>query len=123
MPASRIAIGAAAFVVIVLVALVAVQILMAGRDPNTIHDAGTLPDQGSVCGRTWTRDALGRQLTLAVARSEVDGHAPAVIATGPFAPCPQGPCTTAAQVAPCDTVVYVRVGPDAYTRYALRGGP
>lgn len=42
---------------------------------------------------------------------------------GLFAPCPAGPCTTVAQNGPCDTVIYVRVGADAYLDYALQGGP
>ena len=52
-----------------------------------------------------------------------DGVEPMVVDPGPFAPCPVGPCTTVAQDDPCYTVIYVRVGEDAYLDYSLQGGP
>jgi len=115
-----IAVGAVALVVVLLATVVAVQAVIAGRDPNTTHDAATLPERITVCGRTWTRDGLGAQLTLADAKKS-DGE-PSVVATGPFAPCPPGPCTTVAD-GPCDTAVFLRVGADAYVGYELSGGP
>lgn len=93
-----------------------------GRDPNTIHALGTLPERISVCGRTWTRDRLLRQRTLENAHAW-QGVRPIVVATGPFAPCPAGPCTTSASPSSCQTVVWVRVGEDVYVDYALSGGP
>jgi hypothetical protein len=82
----------------------------------------SLPGRISVCGRDWSKDALGRQVTLDQARAMKSGGEPSVVATGPFAPCPTGPCTTTAD-GPCDTVVFVRAGTDAYIGYSLSGGP
>jgi hypothetical protein len=98
------------------------QAVLAGRDPNTIHAPGSLPDRISLCGRDWTKDALERQVTFEQARSMKSDGDPGVVATGRFAPCPPGPCTATAG-GPCDTVVFVRVGKDAYIGYALSGGP
>lgn len=81
-----------------------------------------MPDRISVCGRDWTKDTLDRQVTFAQARSTKSGVDPSVVATGPFAPCPPGPCTATAG-GPCDTAVFVRVGEDAYISYELSGGP
>ncbi len=90
------------------------------RDPTTIHDAASLPARIHVSGRDWSKDALDRQVTLGQAGAM--GGAPSVVATGPFAPCPVGPCTPVAGGA-CDTVIFVRVGQDAYVDYSLVGGP
>lgn len=87
-----------------------------------IHDAGALPEHINVCGRSWHRDALGRRPTLAEIRSG-DSVEPVVVDPGPFASCPPGPCTTVALPGPCATVIYVRVGDNAYLDYALQGGP
>jgi hypothetical protein len=61
-------------------------------------------------------------LSLAEIRTR-GGVEPVVVDPGPFAPCPVGPCTAVAQDDPCHTVIYVRVGEDAYLDYALQGGP
>jgi len=87
-----------------------------------IHDAPALPEHIRICGRGWTKDALDRRLSLAQIRAR-DGVEPVVVDPGLFAPCPVGPCTTVAQDGPCDTVIYVRVGEDAYLDYSLQGGP
>jgi hypothetical protein len=87
-----------------------------------IHDAAALPGHIRICGRGWSKDALERRLSLADLRVR-DGVEPVVVDPGPFAPCPTGPCTQVAQDGPCHTVVYVRVGEDAYLDYALQGGP
>jgi hypothetical protein len=118
----RTVIGAVVVVVCVAGAALAVQAILAGRDPNTIHAAGNLPHRVSVCGRDWTKDALGRQVTLKQARTVMSGGDPVVVATGPFAPCPSGPCTETVGGS-CDTVVWVRAGLDAYIGYELSGGP
>lgn len=89
---------------------------------NGIHDAAALPEHIGICGRSWSKDALGRQLGLAAIRAR-DGVEPVVVDPGPFAPCPVGPCTAVAQDAPCATVIYVRVGEDAFLDYELQGGP
>jgi len=86
------------------------------------HDAAALPDHIAICGRGWTKDGLDRRLSLAEIRTR-DGVAPVVVDPGLFAPCPLGPCTAVAHDDPCDTVIYVRVGEDAYLDYELQGGP
>jgi hypothetical protein len=108
--------------VVCVAAVFAGKTVLAGRDPNTIHALGSLPDGMSLCGRDWTRDTLERQVTMEQARTMQSGGDLVVVATGPFAPCPPGPCTAAAG-GPCDTVVFVRVGVDAYIGYVLSGGP
>jgi hypothetical protein len=87
-----------------------------------IHDAAALPDHIGICGRGWSKDSLDRRLSLAEIRAR-DGVEPVVVDPGPFSPCPVGPCTRVAQDDPCYTVIYVRVGEDAYLDYALQGGP
>jgi hypothetical protein len=93
-----------------------------GVSAPTVHDAATLPDQISVCGRVWTRDALNRQFSRAQIRAQFGVEA-SVVDPGLVAPCPAGPCTLVGENGPCDTVVFVRVGEDAYLDYALQGGP
>ena len=75
-----------------------------------------------MCGREWLKDDLSRVLSREAIRAR-DGVDPVVVDPGPLAACPVGPCSDAAQVGPCDTVVYVRVGEDAYIDYAIQGGP
>jgi len=87
-----------------------------------IHDAAALPDHIGICGRGWSKDSLDRRSSLAEIRAR-DGVEPMVVDPGPFAPCPVGPCTTVAEDDPCYTVIYVRVGEDAYLDYSLQGGP
>jgi hypothetical protein len=115
-------IGAVVVVVCIVGGVWAVRTVLAGRDPNTIHAPGSLPDHIVVCDRGWNRDELGRQVTYKQAQATKPSGDPSVVATGPFAPCPRPPCTETAD-GPCDTVVFVRVGLDAYIDYALAGGP
>lgn len=89
---------------------------------DQVHDVSTLPDHIAVCGRTWVKDSLARQSTLNEIRALTDVE-PAVVGTGMFAPCPSGVCAQVARGGGCDTVVYVRVGEDAYVDYELSGGP
>ncbi len=105
-----------------LVILVSVVVACGNEGAQQIHDAATLPKHISVCGRTWIKDALGRASSLAEIRALL-GLEPLVVDPGFLAPCPPGPCTTVAQDGPCHTVVYVRVGEDAYLDYELSGGP
>jgi hypothetical protein len=111
-------VAAALLVRIVIIPRIANEIV----GPTGIHDALTLPQHIKVCGRSWSKDALGRQLSAAELRAR-DGVEPVVVDPGLFAACPPGPCTTVAQDVPCNTVIYVRVGEDAYLDYALQGGP
>jgi hypothetical protein len=93
-----------------------------GLGATDIHDAATLPEQISICGRDWTRDSLDRRPS----RSELlalYGVEPTLVDPLPFAPCPEGPCAVGLRSPPCDTVVFVRVGEDAYLGYDLVGGP
>ena len=115
-------IGAILVAICLIGGAIAAQTVLAGRDPTTIHASGSLPRRISVCGRNWTKDPLLRQRTLDGARAWAGEVV--VVATGPFAPCPSGPCSaSAASSTSCDTVVWVRVGEDAYVDYALSGGP
>jgi hypothetical protein len=107
---------------LVLGGFVALVAACGSGDADRIHDVSTLPDHISVCGRTWVKDSLGRQSSADEIRA-LSGLEPAVVGTGMFAPCPTGACTTVAQGGPCHTVVYVRVGEDAYLDYELSGGP
>jgi hypothetical protein len=93
-----------------------------GLGATDIHEAATLPDRISVCGRNWTRDTLDRRFS----RSEIVGlydAEPALVDPLPLAPCPEGPCAVGLRGTPCDTVVFVRVGENAYLGYELVGGP
>jgi hypothetical protein len=92
---------------------------VSGLGVTDIHDAASLPDRIRVCGRGWI---LGSEPSRAQVRAQFGGE-PMLVDPLPFAPCPTGPCTQVAQNGPCDTVVFVRVGEDAYLAYALQGGP
>ena len=94
---------------------------IAGSDRHP-RRRGMLPEHIKVCGRSWSKDALRRELSAAELRAR-DGVEPVVVDPGLFAACPPGPCTTVAQDVPCNTVIYVRVGEDAYLDYSLQGGP
>jgi hypothetical protein len=89
---------------------------------SDIHDARSLPERITACGRQWHRgpDIVTTTLAAAQARSGVE---PVVVDIAPFAPCPAGPCTRTAEDTPCDTVVFVRVGTTEYVAFDLVGGP
>jgi len=114
--------------VLPIIALAVVVVVVVPRVANIlggatgVHDAAALPDHLQICGRDWQKDSLERELSLAVLRAR-DGVEPVVVDPGLFPPCPDGPCTRVAQTGPCHTVVYVRVGEDAYMDYSLQGGP
>ena len=114
---------AALLVAGVVAAIVILPRIFNGAASTTgIHDPATLPEHIRICGRGWTKDSLNRIVGLAEMRAR-DGIEPVVVDPGPFAPCPVGPCTAVAQDDPCYTVIYVRVGADAYLGYELQGGP
>ena len=104
--------------VVVAVVVVLPRVANAFGGASAIHDAAALSDNISVCGRNWSKDVRQRQSSLAEIRAR-DGVEPVIVDPGPFAPCPVGPCTRVAQDIPCDTVIYVRVGQDAYIDYSL----
>lgn len=86
-----------------------------------IHDRWMLANRISVCGRSWNLDETGRVFT----RSQLQvtfGDNVVLVDPLPFAPCPTGPCGYNTD-GPCDTVVFVRVGDDAFVDYSLVGGP
>jgi hypothetical protein len=116
----------AVFVVLVVLGGAIVPSLTLDRIPglvaSNVHDAATLPDRIFVCERDWKEDALNRQFSRAQIRAQF-GIEPTAVDPGLFAHCPTGACTRVAQNGPCDTVVFVRVGEDAYLDYALLGGP
>jgi hypothetical protein len=119
---TRVMIIAAATLVVAGVVVVWPRVREATLPANAIHDAALLPASIQLCNRSWQRDALGRTFGIVALREQT--HAvPVLVETGPAAPCPKGPCTDVAQDEACATVVWVRVGSDAYMGYALKGGP
>src|ERR1035437_1332655 len=114
-----------ALVIPLAVALGWVTIIGSAFDPAGIHDAGALPDRIHACGRTWNKGASTP--TSAESIVALLGEEPKLVAPGllgrVLASCPSGACTDNASNGPCDTVIYVRVGEDAYVDYALTGGP
>jgi len=111
------AIAAAAAILIPLV-LVAATVLQ-GPGTTAIHNALTLPDRVHACGRNYHGPGAPRP----IAQIRADGTEPVLVDTGWLGRCPAGACTTVATNTPCATVVYVRVGEDAYVAYELLGGP
>jgi hypothetical protein len=97
-----------------------------GSVADGIHDARWLPDRISVCGRDYSRDATNRRWSFAQVTAASPGFPPVVVDPGLlarlFTPCQPGACTRVAD-GPCATVVWVRVGSDAYIAYELSGGP
>ncbi len=100
-----------------------------GRGPTVttpgdppIFDAGSLPSDLTLCRRQWESSGADYQLRLGEIR-DIYGVEPAVVDPRPGAPCRPGPCTDVAGSEPCHTVIFIRVGTDAYVEYALRGGP
>lgn len=89
---------------------------------GAIHNPNALATTLSVCGRSWERDILNRQLSLAQIRSQSEGP-PVVVDPTNSTPCPAAACSQNAVNLPCATVIYVRVGKDAYLGYELQGGP
>jgi hypothetical protein len=87
-----------------------------------VWDHASLPDRLTVCGRSYRHDGLDR-IRSAAEIKEWQGFPPTVVLPLQHQPCIPGPCADVAATAPCDTVVYVQVGADAYVDYALQGGP
>jgi hypothetical protein len=112
----RTVIAVALFAAVLVSLVVIAAIVLQGPGVMSIHETAKLPDRIHVCGRNFQKaDPAG---TLAAIRSS-DGVEPVVVDTGPLAGCPANACTSAG----CTTVVYVRVGEDAYYAYSLLGGP
>jgi hypothetical protein len=113
--ARRTLIAIAAFLTILVPFVVIAAIVLQGPGVMSIHDTAKLPDRVHVCGRNFQRAEPAR--TLGEIRSP--GVDPVVVDTGPLAGCPANACTKIG----CTTVVYVRVGEDAYVSYEMLGGP
>ena len=113
-------IAVAVFAAILLPLVVAAAIGLQGPGATNIHGILALPERVNVCGRQYRGPSSG-PITLAAIR--LDGIEPVLVDTGPLAPCPVGACTMVATATGCATVVYVRVGDDAYVAYELLGGP
>lgn len=114
-------VGALAILTLLLRSFVYLPLVQTGGDP-AIHDAASLPDRISVCGRDWARGALRVQLSEGEIVTTY-GFEPAVVDPGFLAACPAGACSSFASSRPCQTVIFVRVDEDAYVGYALTGGP
>jgi hypothetical protein len=116
----------AAGVLVVVVLLVVLARL--GPGPAAIHDLPLLSSTITVCDCQYHGGSLVRSL----ADVAVAGESPVLVDPGPFGlvpscpgPNPDGdrPCSRDPSAGPCATVVYVRVGADAYAAYELSGGP
>ena len=93
-----------------------------GDDTMAIHDSASLPQSLHVCGRTWHKDSRDRQQTGAELVALTDGP-PQLVDPRQFAPCPAGACGASAGGGACATVIFARVGENAFVDYALSGGP
>jgi hypothetical protein len=113
--ARRTLIAVAVFLAILVPLVVIAAIVLRGPGAMSIHDTAKLPDRVHVCGRNFQKAETAR--TLGEIRSQ--GIDPVVVDTGPLAGCPTNACVKIG----CTTVVYVRVGEDAYLGYVLLGGP
>ena len=80
-------------------------------------DPRSLPAEISMCDRRWKRDSLLRSWSAAAPR--IAGRM-TVVSPGPFGLLTACPWPAGAVVA---TVIFVRIGEDAYVGYELRGGP
>jgi hypothetical protein len=114
--------GVVAAIALVVAVVVAREGLF-GLGPNAIHDPASLADRIHVCGRDYKDPAL-------MSRADWPSDAPFVLVDpAPLARCapivddPAGVCASGQIVCATFTIVFVRVGPDAYVRYALVGGP
>jgi hypothetical protein len=100
-----------------------------GPGPSGIHLGPILTSRITVCDRQY-HGADGPVQSL----TEISGNGPTPVLVDPGflglapscpAPNPDGnrPCSRDPSAGPCATVVYVRVGADAYAGYELAGGP
>ena len=112
-------IAVAVFLGILVPLVVVVGIVLQGPGATSVHSRFGLPERVHVCGRDYRGPA--REQTLAAIRA--DGIEPVLVDTGVLASCPVGACTAVALPTACSTVVYVRVGDNAYVSYELLGGP
>ena len=119
------------WIVVAVIVAVAVFIVLPRLDPGPsgIHLGPILTSRITVCDRQY-HGADGPVQSL----TEISGNGPTPVLVDPGflglfpscpAPNPDGnrPCSRDPSVGPCATVVYVRVGGDAYAAFELAGGP
>lgn len=94
---------------------------LAGCSPGAIHEAASLPETLSTCDREWVLSSLPAA-TMATLEYQI-GSTPAIVDPAAVTPCPPGACTAIPANGSCHTVIYARVGTDAYVGYELQGGP
>lgn len=101
--------------------MVAALVVAASATPGcgpTARDASTLPDAFVACAREWRASGLPAQRLDQIEAA----HDPVFV--DPVSPsCPPGACTDVATVDGCDTLIWARIGLDAYVSYELQGGP
>jgi hypothetical protein len=102
---------------VIAIALTVVILQPVWRPGAWFSDPRSLPAQISMCDRQWKRDSLMRSWTAAQASV---GGAFTVVSPGPFGLLTACPWPGTSFV---DTVIFVRIGEDAYIGYELRGGP
>ena len=90
--------------------------------PSGIYDDSSLPNRLHVCGRTWIQGGT-HTLESMQADYSADPALVAPILAGFLSPCPPNACSRDPSNWPCDVVVFVRIGADAYVAYGLAGGP
>ena len=88
-----------------------------GQGAAAIHDPASLPDRISMCGRFWDKDPRGMRFSKSQL-VETYGSQPKVVDPDSH-DCQSGACGATT----CDTLIWVRVGEDAYIGYSLLGGP
>ena len=103
-----------------LLALACVLVVVACGPP--INDLARLPERISICGWDWKHDTTISPMTLADVGVRV-GAKPVVVDLSSGL-CPAGACTIAdiragGSAAPCQRVVWARVGLDSYVEYAM----
>ena len=91
--------------------------------PGGIYDGSALPGRLHVCGRTWNKGGGPQTLEGIEADYSPGPTLVAPILGGLLSPCPATACSMDPGRGPCDTVVFVRIGQDAYVSYGLAGGP
>jgi hypothetical protein len=118
-----------AVALIVAAVFVALPGLGLAPGPSGIHFGPILTTRITVCDRHYNGGGGAVQSRAAI---DVNGLKPVLVDPGFLgvfpscpAPDPDGnrPCSRDPSAGPCATVVYVRVGADAYAAYELAGGP
>lgn len=116
---------------VVVILIVAIPLVVLVRSYNyvpilndggsDVHAAAELPQRIRVCGRTYGNHGIGHQFTLAQVTERTD-H-PAFVNPWIFAACPRNGYFEDGGERIVTTVLFVRVGEDAYLTYELSGGP